>query len=496
MAANVNTLRTSTPDDADSLQQDLSSDAGVGFCTLDGRTQVLTLDSVARRHYGLSDDVEVNTAMVLSRLHPDDQKPFEQMFFAATESKGERLRHRVPIGGDKYRHLDMFLRIDDALCFHGILLDVTEAAETHLTLTLEQERFETIALQVPGQYGYMNQDYTVSFLSNEYRSALGLNERDITGLDSSEVFGEDLWRDRKDFVDRALNGETIVWDDQTQDSEGNVHHDLVTYRPNRNQDGEVIGVFTLRVDITDIRNLEFELRDMQENLLRSNKDLEQFAYVASHDLKAPLRAIQVIADWLQEDLADYTDGDVQENLGLLNKRAARLSNLLDDLLNYSRAGRQREAPTEIDLQELTEEVADLMGHDNRHIVSWSGTHCQKLQTDHAALHQVMRNLIGNAIKHHPGPDCQVRISAKSLDDLVEVTIADNGEGIAPEFTEKIFQMFQTLKPRDDVEGSGMGLAIVKRLVNHHGGDIWFETPENGIGAAFKFTWQQNAASLK
>lgn len=505
MAASQNVLRKAAAQDAQpeqegehqrALQRDLRADAGVGFCHLDGRTQVLTLDSVARAHYGLTDEVEVNTGLVLTHIHPEDQKAFEGMFFTATKTKSEKLRHRVPLGDGNFRYLEMFVRIDNSTCFHGILMDVTEAMEVQNTLAREQEHFKVLASGVPGRFSYIDQDYRVQFLSNEFRVALGLGDRDITGLDSSELFGEQVWAERKPEFERALTGETFVWEDQSTDTEGSLQHDLVTYQPNHDKDGKVIGVFTLRMDITNIRNMELELRDLHENLLRSNKDLEQFAYVASHDLKAPLRAIQVLADWLQEDLADYNEGDVQENIGLLNKRAARLSNLLDDLLAYSRAGRQGEAPTDIDLRELVEEVADLTGHGDTQVVGWEGDFIAQLQTDHAALHQVMRNLIGNAIKHHPGPDCRVRVSAKKLDALVEVTIEDNGEGIAPEFAEKIFQMFQTLKPRDEVEGSGMGLAIVKRLVNHHGGEIWIETPASGVGAAFKFTWQQNAADTQ
>lgn len=493
MAVSIQSNRQLPSEEPGNPRADLRSDAGVGYCILDATTQVLTLDSVARRHYGLADDAEVNTDLVLECIHPDDRRSFQGLFFEATKFKGDKLRHRVPLANGHFRYLEMFLRFDSADCFHGILLDVTEAMEVQNSLDKEQQRFKEIAAGVPGRFGYIDSEYRSQFLSAEFRKVLGLGDRDVTGVYSEELFSIEAWQKQKIAVDRALAGETFVCDDENTDADGNVQYDLVTYEPNRDDEGNVIGVFDLRVDVTRIKNMEFELRDVHENLLRSNKDLEQFAYVASHDLKAPLRAIQVLSEWLQEDLVGYEGGDVQENIGLLNKRAVRLSNLLDDLLAYSRAGRQSEPPSKIDLQELVVEVIDLIGHANTNVIAWEGSFANELQTDHAALHQVMRNLIGNAIKHHPGPDCRVRVSAKQVDELVEVTVEDNGEGIDPEFSEKIFQMFQTLKPRDDVEGSGMGLAIVKRLINHHGGEIWFEKPSNGIGTAFKFTWQQNAA---
>ena len=164
--------------------------------------------------------------------------------------------------------------------------------------------------------------------------------------------------------------------------------------------GNVRGLFTLRIDITQRRELEESLRKLSENLQRSNADLEQFAYVASHDLKAPLRSIQVLVEWLTEDLGSYNEGDVQENLSLLSKRTTRLNNLLDDLLNYSRVGRDSKPPVAVDVASMVSEISDLMNAEGFFNIHMQGQ-SQKLETDPAALHQVLRNLIGNAIKHHP-----------------------------------------------------------------------------------------------
>lgn len=508
MAANVNSITTMSDHNQDEVQKGLRSDAGIGFFVLDTVTEVLSLDSVTRMHYGLSPDVEVNAARLLECVHPDDRANIQKIFWDAERNKGVKSRFRVPLEDGEQRYLEMFLRVDSARCFHGILLDVTEAMEMQNTLASERERFEDIAGNVPGQFSFIDKEYRMSFMSNEVKELLKLNSKrpDIATEDKlssvanwekktpvAHMFGEDVLATRKAKVDQALSGETVIWEDETTDPQGNQIFQLVTYRPKFESDGTVAGIFALRVDITDMRKMEDELRKAHENLLRSNTDLEQFAYVASHDLKAPLRAIQVLIEWLQEDLQDYEEGDVQENIGLLGRRAARLAALLDDLLAYSRAGRQDGQAIDIDLQEVVAEIADLMGQGDNGVVEWKGPSVPKLHTDHAALHQVVRNLINNAIKHHPGGDCRVRVSATESDELIEVTIEDNGDGIDPEFSDKVFKMFQTLKPRDEVEGSGMGLAIVKRLVNHHGGDIWFETPASGVGTAFKFTWRKNAS---
>lgn len=497
MAANNSALQLVRTND-DALQQSLRSDAGVGFSTLDSQTQILTLDSVCRRHYGLDNNIEVNTELVLKCIHPEDRAGFEGMFYEVATLKernktsNKKQRHRVTLEEGKHRYLEMFLRMDDAGCFHGILLDVTESMESQEILEAERHRFQQFATQVPARYCFVDLQGRIRFMSNEYRDALNMAGEDVIGKTVLELFGEEFCNSTRPMLEKALSGETQIWQDNDVSLDGTLYHDIVTYQPHRDSAGNIIGISTLRVDITQAHELEMELREAQSHLMRSNADLEQFAYVASHDLKAPLRAIQVLVEWLAEDLVDYNEGDVQENIELLGKRASRLSSLLDDLLAYSRAGRQHEPSSDIDLQELVAEIAQLIDTGDDTIVEWVGDCTPVLQTDHAALHQVMRNLIGNAIKHHPEPQCLVRVSAELQDELVEVAIQDNGEGINPEFSEKIFQMFQTLKPRDEVEGSGMGLAIVKRLVNHHGGEIWFETPSNGVGTTFKFTWQRNA----
>ncbi len=242
------------------------------------------------------------------------------------------------------------------------------------------------------------------------------------------------------------------------------------------------------LDITELRRTERTLQERTAELSRSNHDLEQFAYVASHDLKAPLRAIEVLVEWLREDLAGYDKGEVQENLALLTQRTSRLHRLLDDLLAYSRAGRDASVVSTVDTAQMVRDIAVLLAPPPG----------MRVQADPALpvitaattpLEQVLRNLINNAIKHHPTGAGVVSVSAEMREGEWVFAVEDDGAGIAPEFSEKIFQMFQTLKPRDEVEGSGMGLAIVKRIVEGQGGRIWFRPGLGGRGTVFRFTWK-------
>jgi len=247
----------------------------------------------------------------------------------------------------------------------------------------------------------------------------------------------------------------------------------------------VKGVF---IDVTPNRELERALERHGSELERSNRDLEQFAYVASHDLKAPLRAIEVLVEWLQDDLDGYEEGEVQENLGLLKQRTGRLNRLLDDLLAYSRATRKVGEVTDVDSRELVQDIVTLLSPPEGMTVKAEAS-LPRLGSNRAPLEQVLRNLINNAIKHHPTPaEGRIRVYAQDQGDTIMFAIEDDGAGIPEQYAKKVFQMFQTLQPRDDREGSGMGLAIVSRIVDWQGGRIWFHAGPEDKGTVFKFIW--------
>ena len=216
---------------------------------------------------------------------------------------------------------------------------------------------------------------------------------------------------------------------------------------------------------------------MRVDLRRTNEELEQFAYVASHDLKAPLRGIENLVGWIEEDLEGSLTGDVQTNMDLLKSRVQRLESLLDDLLAYSRAGRADVAFAQVDTKALVEELAQLVSPpEGFEIVA--ADDLPTVKAAKAPLTQAFQNLIGNAIKHHDRPgEGHVRVDAQPSADMVEFVVTDDGAGIPEQFRERVFGMFQTLRPRDEVEGSGMGLAIVRKLVERQGGKVWLTEDE-------------------
>ena len=243
----------------------------------------------------------------------------------------------------------------------------------------------------------------------------------------------------------------------------------------------------LRVEMLKRTKAEVELRSNNQHLTRSNRDLEDFAYVASHDLKSPLRGIDSAAKWLAEDLHDSLSGESRKILGLMRIRINRMEKLLDDLLAYSRAGRTDTAVSETNVTNIFDSIVAILCPPAHIKVRVEGV-LPVIVTAGAQLEQVLRNLINNAIKHHDKQSGHVVLSAKQVGDVVEFLVRDDGPGIAPRFHKKIFQMFRTLKRRDEVEGSGMGLAIVKKLVEQQNGCITVHSQGNGAGTEFRFQW--------
>ena len=235
------------------------------------------------------------------------------------------------------------------------------------------------------------------------------------------------------------------------------------------------------------RHLWLKLQHTAKDLSCSNQELDQFAYIASHDLKAPLRAIANLSQWVEEDLEEVMTDDTRQQMKLLRARVSRMEALINGVLQYSRAGRMDMELESVDVGELLAEVLDGLAPPPGFSINIAPD-MPVLQTARVPLSQVFGNLLSNAIKYHDRPEsAHVKVSMQLLDDaMYEFTVADDGPGIAPEFHDKVFQIFQTLNARDKVESTGVGLTVVKKIVEELGGDISLDS-EEGHGSIFRFT---------
>jgi signal transduction histidine kinase len=233
-----------------------------------------------------------------------------------------------------------------------------------------------------------------------------------------------------------------------------------------------------------------EMIRYSEQLKKQNEELNQFSYVVSHDLKAPLRAIFKLSEWIEEDLGPAIPAESKKNMQILRGRVFRLESLINGLLEYSKVGRLEVPVERVDVYSMLKETTDLL-NPPAHIKIEIKNDMPVLNTKKYLLQQVFINLIGNAIKYNNKEDGKVIISSQEAGDFHQFTVEDNGMGIAPAYHKKVFEMFQTLESRDKVEGTGIGLAIIKKSVEDIGGTIQLESEENQ-GARFIFTWPKAA----
>lgn len=245
-------------------------------------------------------------------------------------------------------------------------------------------------------------------------------------------------------------------------------------------------------DISARKRAEAQQARLMHELESANEELKSFAYVVSHDLKAPLRAIGSLADWISTDYADKIDDEGKEHMRLLVSRVHRMDSLIDGILRYSRVGRVTEAIVAVDLNQLVGEVIDLLAPPANITVSVENS-LPTIMTEPARIQQVFQNLLSNAIKYMDKPEGEIRIACGAEDKQWKFSVTDNGPGIEPRHFEKIFQLFQTLAPRDRVESTGVGLALVKKIVEMYGGHVWIES-KVGEGSTFFFTLPNSAAS--
>ncbi|WP_438026317.1 sensor histidine kinase [Sorangium sp. So ce233] len=251
----------------------------------------------------------------------------------------------------------------------------------------------------------------------------------------------------------------------------------------------VVGLAAQAAIAMDNAHLFRRAQHLIQALERSNQELDRFAYVASHDLKAPLRAIANLSQWIEDDLVDQVTPETRQHIALLRSRVVRLEALIDGILRYSRAGRARDKPERVEVRKLLDEVLALLTiPEGASIEIAAGM--PTLFTERVPLEQVFLNLIGNALKYADRPDARVEVRGRDLGDLWEFSVKDNGPGIAPQYHQKVWEIFQTLNPRDNVEGTGIGLSIVQKIVLSKGGRAWVES-EKGAGATFFFTWPRH-----
>jgi PAS domain S-box-containing protein len=472
--------------------------AGVGFWEWDIASNRFTWDDEMFRLYG-HDRVENLQALELWRkcLHPDDRARTEKELADAIDDSGTVFdtEFRIIDGQGVLRYLRgtaAIVRDADgrAIQMFGANIDTTERRRVEEELHQTIRRFSIAA--DAAEIGIWDWNLAANTLIwDDWMFRLYGRSR-LYGEMPFEIWSDSVHPDDRPRVERALRAtiagkfSSYISEFRIRRPDGEIRHIKAAASVVRDVNGDALRMLGVTFDITERTLADMKMQSLVKELTRINGELESFTQVASHDLKSPLRGIDQLASWISEDLGENISEDTKGYLDLMQRRIERMRTLLDDLLAYSRAGRTEGEIVPVATRQLVEDVFDLAAT-RKPISLEASADLPVLQTYRAPLELVFRNLIGNAIKHHDKPEGRIVVTARRIDGAYEFAVIDDGPGIPPVHQQRVFGMFKTLKPRDEVEGSGIGLAIVKKTLESLGGSITLES-DGEHGCTFRFVW--------
>ncbi len=332
----------------------------------------------------------------------------------------------------------------------------------------------------------IDKDFNVLKNSQTFLTLSGVSESEASGRKCYEVFFGNLCHSPKCPLTRIMGGEErVVCEVEKERSDGTKTPCILTATPFRELDGQLIGIVEDFRNITERRRAEERLKETMVELERSNAELQQFAYVASHDLQEPVRKIQAFGDRLKVKYAELLDERGLDYLDRMQNAAIRMQTLIDDLLTLSRITSKAKPFVPVNLADVVKEVvSDLELHIEK---SGGGVEVYDMPTidaDPTQMRQLLQNLINNGLKfHHPDNKPVVKVHGKLLNEICQMIVEDNGIGFDEKYLDRIFTVFQRLHGRGDYDGTGVGLAICQKIAERHGGSITAKSTP-GQGAKF------------
>ena len=427
-----------------------------------------------------------------SRIHPDDLPILDQLSEKILKSGEDfEINYRIVFPDNRIKYI---LEIGtpyknekgEIIGLQGSVKDVTEKVIAEqkiqekskevldIRAALDESSIVSIT-DVNGIFTYVNDNFCkISKYSKD--ELIGENQRKISNYLPLE-FAKNILRE-------VVNGKIWKGNIRNRAKDGSLYWEKTAIVPFTDTNGKIYQYIAISADISEQKlaqeNLKYALIDLEKN----NKELDQFAYVVSHDLKAPLRAINNLAEWIVEDMPEMPD-IVRDNLALLRGRILRMENLINGVLDYSRIGRTQIEKQTVDIKLMLDQIVETIVPDQNFQVSID-VNMPEIYDAKILLYQVFSNIIGNAVKYNDKEIGKIDCIYEELPGFHQFRIKDNGPGIPQEYQEKVFGVFQTIEARDKKESTGIGLSIVKKIIEEKGGVIYIDSKESN-GASFIFT---------
>ncbi|NNG09739.1 MAG: PAS domain S-box protein, partial [Arenibacter sp.] len=361
--------------------------------------------------------------------------------------------------------------------------DVTLRRNYKRTLEAQREKYSSIIANMNLGLIEVDNDEVIQMVNQSFCNMSSYTKKELLGkkaIDIIKVTDRNIINDKNK---KRQQGKSDSYEIEIVDKNGTVKHWLVSGAPRYDEAGSVVGSIGIHLDITQQKHLQLQKEKLLRELETSNRGLQEYAHIVSHDLKSPLRSISALASWMKEDYQEVLEGNGLNQLQMMQEKIEGMDKLIDGILNYSSINSDNLKTERVDLNTVIQEIREIIFIPDHVKVVIMNT-LPVLESDKTKMHQLFQNLIGNAVMHISDTEGLVKVSSKDTSTHWQFSIEDNGIGIPKEYHEKIFKIFQSIG--DGERSTGIGLSIVKKIVDLYEGDIWL-TSEKDKGTTFFFT---------
>ncbi len=463
------------------------------YVLMDISGNVIKMNDAANELFGY--DIDKEHLNVLSLIYEEDYQ-YAMSSFQKLVTKGSFSNYQARVNtkhkGVRTVHINASLiygKKNQPIAAQGIVRDITEELEQKRIF--EEQKKQLSAIVENSSLGIALTQFGKILQTNKaFQNLLGYTNEELLQKEVKDISVKEEFKESAENMQKMNDGEidTFSVNKKYVKKNGTIFWAKTNVAAVRNTDGSIKYQVALIEDITEQLEFEKQRDKLVKNLEKSNKELNDYAHIVSHDLKSPLRSMNALLTWLKEDYEEVLDENAHHSLNMLIKKVDKMDLLIDGILRYSSIDKINQPQQKVILNTVVTDIIDVI-HIPSHISIEILTELPSIEGDTFRLQQLFQNLINNAIKYNDKEKGVITISCEQKNEFWEFSITDNGPGISKKYHDKIFQIFQTLDDKN--ESTGVGLSIVKKIVDVYEGKIWLDSIE-GEGTTFYFTLKNNS----